>query len=421
MKKLILLLCLPFISQAQLSSNLSKKFPAHIIYAIDAVASKVKLTEDQQIKIGLKLFTMDSLANISLKKGEAIEKLNSYYTVDTNFLKSILSASELDSYGYEINKDNRFLAALNFASELKLDPTQISKIRHQNDSITSTKQISSKETIRIYNQKLNNILAKDQYVSLLKIIYKEKSIEDANKDWVKIKQLQLIADENDIIDYNKIINYHIAKNSYLDEKAERYDKPTRERLINKISVMQPSILIHSYILSDESYLDNTYSSIIKYEKALQLTKTQTDTVLKKYSQLEKIKLENKENELSLNTPVTVPSEYESIAKTLTPDQVDIWLIHKNQKAATKKAIESWNKLNKEGLTQNLDKENDIKTFINYHLSYQIAMEKIKIYNTQESILSKRAIDEKKPELLKQLDALNRNKNKNATLKNALTW
>lgn len=421
MKKLVLLLCLPFISQAQMSSNLSKKFPAHIIYAIDDVVSKVKLTEDQQIKIGLKLFTSDSLANISLNKGEGIEKLKSYYTVDTNFLKSILSATELDSYGYQINKENRFLAALNFASELKLDPTQISKIRHQNDSITLTQQISSTETIRIYNKKLNNILAKDQYVLLLKIIYKEQSIEDAKKDWIKIKQLKLVADENDMAEYNKIINYHIAKNSYLDEKAERYTKPTREHLINKISVLQPSILIHSYILFDESYLDNTYSSIIKYEKEIQLTKIQTDSVLKKYSQLEKIKLENKENELSLNTPTTVPSEYENIAEILTPDQVDIWLINKNRKTATKKAIESWNKLNKEGLTQNLDKENEIKTFINYQLKYQVAMEKIKIYNTQESILSKRAIDEKKPELLKQLDALNRNKNKNANLKNALTW
>jgi len=421
MKKLVLLLCLPFISQAQLSSNLSKKFSAHIIYAINDVVSKVKLTEAQQIKIGLKLFTMDSLANISLNKGEGIEKLKSYYTVDTNFLKSILSTRELDSYGYEINKENRFLTALNFASELKLNPAQISKIRHQNDSITSTQQISPIETIRIYNKKLNNILAKDQYVLLLKIIYKEQSIEDAKKDWIKIKQLQLLADENDMTEYNKIINYHIAKNSCLDEKAERYTKPTREHLINKMSVLQPSILIHSYILSDESYLDNTYSSIIKYEKAIQLTKIQTDSVLKKYSQLEKIKLQNKENELNLNTPTTVPSEYENIAKILTPEQVNIWLIHKNQKAATKKAIESWNKLNKEGLTQNLDKEDEIKTFINYHLSYQIAMEKIKIYNTQESILLKRAIDEKKPELLKQLDALNRNKNKNATLKNALTW
>lgn len=416
---LLTILCTPIISQAQVSPNVIKQFSANIVYQIDDVVSKVNLTEDKQIKIGRKLFTADSLANINLAKGEAVSMLKSYYTINTDFLKPVLSAEELDSYSYAMNKDNRFLAALKFASQLKLEPKEISEIRKENDNLPNTAPLDAKETFAFYDSKLNQILSKEKYAFLLRIIYKEQSIKDANKDWDKIKQLQLVTDEKS--EYNQVINYHLTKNVFLDPKTEKHDKKMIEAITNKLLLQEPPVLIRANILSAGIFKDNFFSSIIKYEKETQLTKPQIDTILSKYSKLELIRYENERNDLTSKLPIKEPSQYEDIAKILTPKQVNIWLTYKNKNQASKVAMKNWKKLEMEGLIKDLDKKNTITELVNYQLKYQIADDKIKIYNTQDFIFLKRDIEQKKPDVLKQLDAIARSKSKGTYVKNALAW
>ncbi|MDR7211870.1 hypothetical protein [Flavobacterium piscis] len=418
---LIGILLQPVLGLAQVSPNVNKLFPAHIIYKIDEVNSKVNLSEDTQIKLGRKLYAADSLANVSIVKGEPIAQLKSYYTVDAGFLKPIFSPEELDTYGYATDHDNRYLAALNFAPQLKLESTQINEIRKQNDSLAGVPKISLKETIRIYNKKLHSILAKEQYVSLLKIIYQEQSEDEAKSDWEKIIKLQLVADKNDRTEYIKIINYHLAKNVFLDKKADRYEKTKRDLLAKKMALEEPLILLHVNILSEGSYTNNKYSSVIKYEKEVELTKSQIDTILVKYKELERIKLENKEKESSSDAPKIVPSEYGNIALILNSEQVKKWLINKNIKIAKKEAQRNWEQLEAEGLSTDLDKDKTLREFGTYQLKYLVTKERAMIYHTQENIFMKRDVEQKKPELLKQLDAIARKKSKNTTTKNALTW
>lgn len=421
MKTLLLaILCLPIISQAQVSQNLSKRFPAHIVYKIGAVVSKINLTEDKQIKIGQKLFTADSLANVSLTKGKPASTLKSYYTIDANFLRPILSQEELENYGYEMNKDNRFLLALKFAPELKLEPTQISEIRKQNNSLDAVSKMSSTETIQIYDNKLFQILSEHQFVLLHKLIYKEQSMEEAKKDWDKIIKLKLVANENDKTEFIKILNYYLGKNSFLDKKAERYEKPKRDSLADKIVLDEPFLLIHANILSEGSYIDNKFSSVIKYEKELELTKSQIDTLLLKYRQLERIKSENKERGLTRTSLKPVPSEYDNIAKILTTDQVEKWLINKNVKEAKKLGLRNWEQLEVEGLTKGLDKDKTLTELSVYQLQYLVAKEREMVYHSPEAVYLIHDVEQKKLELLKQLDTIAQ-KYKNTTAKNVLTW
>lgn len=419
---LLTLLCLPIISMAQVSQNLSKLFPAHIVYKIDEINSKLKLSEGKQIKIGRKLHIADSLANVALANGIPIKDLKPYYKVDADFLMPILSPEELDYYGYQEDTDNRFLAVLIFASQLKLTHTQISTIRKANDSLTIVPKMSSKkEAIRIYNKKLLKILTKEQYISMLKSIYHEQSVEEAQNDWAKITKLGLTTDKNDKTQYVKILNYHISKNAFLDKKADRYEKTKRDLLAKKMALGEPSILVHANILSEGAYTNNKYSSIIKYEKELALTKSQIDTLLLKYNQLERIKLENRDKESSNEALKAVPSEYENIAKILTPEQVKKWLIQKNKQTAKKEAQRNWEQLEAEGLAKDLDKDKTLAEFAVYQLQFLVTKDWAMVYHTQENIFAKRDIEKKKPELLKQLDTINLKKSQNAKTKQGLTW
>ncbi|MBD0723852.1 hypothetical protein B6A10_01520 [Flavobacterium sp. L1I52] len=420
-KTLLTILFCPVLIQAQISSKVIKQFPAHIIYKIDEVVSKVNVAEDKQIKIGQKLITADSLATMALANGESVEKLKLYYTINIPFLKSILSEKELDHYGYELNKDNRFLTALKFATELKLTSTQVSQIREQNDSLVSVPTVPSKGTIQAYNIKLSKILAKEQYISLLNIIYKDQSIEEAKKEMVKILRLKILSEKDYKTEFLKILNYYLAKNSLLDKKADKYDKKKGDFLAKKIALGEPPLLVRANILSNGSYKNNRYASVIKYEKELELTKNQIDSLLSQYRQHEKIKLENSEKESNLSPSKIVPSEHEVIGRILNPEQINKWLVSKNKEDARKEALRNWLQLEAEGLTKDLDKNKTLTEFANYQLKYLVIKEKAYVYHTPENVFMRGDVERKKPELLKQLDVITRTKAKNTTVKNALTW
>ena len=70
MKKIFLLLLATTTSiNAQITPKVFKNFPAHIVYQIDQLNSKIKLTEEQQLLVGQKLTTKDSVANAQIQKG----------------------------------------------------------------------------------------------------------------------------------------------------------------------------------------------------------------------------------------------------------------------------------------------------------------------------------------------------------------
>ena len=163
--------------------------------------------------------------------------------------------------------------------------------------------------------------------------------------------------------------------------------------------------------------------MIQYEKELNLNKVQIDSLLAKYQTFEKIKIENKENELneSLAPPKPLPSEYENIVQIINPEQTNKWLIIKNKKEAIRKANESWTKLESEGLTKELDKNKTIQELTIYQLKFLVAAERSKGWKSQETLFLVRDVEQQKPDLLKNLEAITRSKAKSTNAKNALTW
>ncbi|WP_163408874.1 hypothetical protein [Flavobacterium ajazii] len=424
MKKLFLtLLLLPVFSQSQVSPNVSKRYPAHIVYKIDEVASKISLNEDKQIKIAQKFIKNDSIVNAALASGTPSNLLKNQYTIDRVFLKDILSVEEMEQFAYETDKDNRFLATLILTQPIKLQTDQIKKIRHINDSLSATPKKSPRETIQFYNRKLSKILNEKQYVDVIKFNYKDESFIDAKMDWERILRLKINTPGKEKEESQEIVNFHLAKNGYLDKKAERYEKKKQDFLSLKATLMEPPLLIRAKILSDQKHANNKYASIVKFEKELNLSQSQIDTLLAKYVAFERIILENKENDLNGNftTPKPLPSEFENIAKIVTSEQMNKWLNLKNKNEAIKKANQSWAALESEGLTKNTDQQKLMPELANYHLKLLIALEKNKNWKTSETRFLVRDVEQKKPEILVQLDAISRSKAKSENAKNALAW
>ncbi|OOV19892.1 hypothetical protein [Flavobacterium sp. LM4] len=159
-----------------------------------------------------------------------------------------MSVEEMEQYNYEMDKDNRFLAALILAPYLKLQPEQINKIRQLNDSLSTTPQKSTKETIQFYNRKLSKILNKQQYVDVVKSTYKDQSIADARTDWQGILKLKINTPDKEQEEFKQLVDFHFAKNGFLDKKAELYEKKKQDFLSLKATMMEPPLLIRSKIL-----------------------------------------------------------------------------------------------------------------------------------------------------------------------------
>lgn len=425
MKKTLLFfnLLIAFSTQAQVSLKISKNYPAHIIYKIDDLLSIVKLDEDKQFKIAEKFKKIDSLANVSLVNGGSVKHLKSDYNIDTKFLKNILSTEELEQFAYESDKDNRFLAALISKSSLKLNSTQIKQIRQLNDSLDITPRKSIKETIQFYNLKLNKILNEQQYVELIKFNYKDQSLKDAKTDWERILKLKINKLGKEEEEFNQIVDFHFNKNSFLDRKADRFEKTQRDFFYLKANLMRPLLLVHADILTNPSTSTNKYASLIRFEKELNLSQSQIDTLLVKYKQFEEIIIENREIDVMDKRTLhkELPSQFENIIKIITAEKVNKWLSLKNKEEGMIKAYKSWEKLELEGLTTGLDKQKVISELGIYHLKLLIALEKAKSLKSKENLFLIRDVEQTKPEILQKLDNIARAKAKNENAKKSLAW
>lgn len=406
----------------QISPKVTAKFPAHIVYKIEEINSKIALSEDKQMIIGRQLKQNDSIANLRLAQGESISGLKKYMTIDNRFLKMLLTPKEAETYFAQTNPDNRFLLALQLASSLKLTPEQTEAIRQQNKILEAKNITSAFKRNQIYVTKLDSILDKKQHEFLVSNYYKEEAGELSRNDWHNILKLKLATPKDSVATINELYRYHLMKNTIIDKKARPLTKK-HAQLRDKITIdLQPATLSHYYFLTDEFYYrSNILSEIIKYEKKIPLTPIQTDSLLANYKKLEQMRTLN-----NLNENVTPPGEFykfedEGIQRILEPQQLTIFLYERNHIKSKKLAFKDWTLLEKQNQTKDLDKIKTLNEFAAYHLDSLVAKERAEISPNNLNYFIKRDIEIRKPELLQKLDAQKQAAANAKSTNNELKW
>ena len=135
-----------------------------------------------------------------------------------------------------------------------------------------------------------------------------------------------------------------------------------------------------------------------------------------------MKYKDKEkNPLLKKTDSYTSFEQKGITTILDPKQIATLLTYKNKQNAKQLAQENWNELEKQGLTKGYNKDINLEEFTKYQLLYLVASEQLKMNNNPVNMFRKRDVELKKPELLKQLDAIKRSEKNIKTTKNELRW
>ncbi len=424
-KRIILLiaLCFHIITSAQVAQNVAKSFPARIVYQIDNIVSKVKLDEAKQFKIAQKMKIQDSIANTMLAKGTVISQLKEYYTIDKNFLTSILSREELDQYLYELDQNNRFLLALKMANTIKLEPNQIDEIRKQNDFLNVKNITDVIKKNQFYNKQLDTILNKKQYIHLVNDIYAKQSKQETNNDWNDIQKMKLVSSKDSVTVYNELYKFNLYKNRLIDPNAKKFDSKKAEELIRFVTLdKQPPVLTRYRILADYLHEVNVFATAIKFEKKLNLTTIQIDSLLQNYRTIELKKFNDRvKNPFAIRLLEYNDFENKKITSILDPQQLDELLIKKNEITAIVDANKNWVELEKKEMVKDLDKNTTLKEFATYQLKFLVASERLRMNRNATNAFYKRDIELKKPDLLKQLDDMKKVEQTGKTTKNALKW
>jgi hypothetical protein len=410
-------------SHGQIHIKVNQRFQAHITYKISEIASKIKLTEEQQMQIGKRLTKKDSLANVHIRRTDTVINLKDYYTIDKQLLVSILSQEELDDYESQVNDKNRFLLAIKSAKQLQLNTKQLEQIRFQNDLLSKSPKLNDKQKNIIYTRKLDSILEKKQYGALLKIIYTKESALKTQKDWNNILKQKLASPKDSIALYHKINEYNLICNIMLDPKSGIYEPKKINTIRDKVNLqLQPQILVRYNIATNGIYRENIFSDILKYDKQLKLTDNQLDSLVTHYKKIEQLKIKNKElNLIQDKSNSYTKIENKATLETLDAKQLQLFLMLRNQKKAVALAINDWKSLEKLGLTKDLDKEATIKEFTSYELKSLASENLVNIDNNQINVFYRRDILLKKPALLKQLDEINQTNEISKKTKNNLKW
>jgi hypothetical protein len=419
MKKILILICLCSIYQgyAQISPKVIARFPAHIVCNLNELNSKIALSEESQLQLAQRLLTNDSLANVQ-KSNLPPAKLKEFYAINKALLQGVLDQKELDNFLYQEDKDNRFLLALVKAQQLKLSEKQIEAIKKQMDYLENQTNKDSINLIPHYKKKLDSILDKKQNSLLGYFVHIEPSKAHANKVWETITKFNLVRNKDPKKAYNELLNYVTSETIYLDEKAKKFnEKQLKDEKTKFMLEKQPLFLLHKKIIVDNMFQNNFFAMALLHEKQLELLPNQVDSLLVKCRELELLKNTKKGNE----TVIVAPFINKNTLQILTPKQVQIVLIKKNEKEALRFANDSWDDLEKQKLVTGIDKVQTLKEFKIYKLRSLVIVEKIKMDSNQVNLFEKRDIENKKPELLKKLDEINQAQTKVKSTKNDLKW
>jgi hypothetical protein len=392
-------LCLPAYTIAQPAPEIIRQFPAYIAHKIHEVTARINLTPEKQMELGKYFLKQDKLANESLSKST---DLGNFYSLNYNNLLHVLSPFEVNDFFADDYSVNKISLALKYRDKLKLNDGQITQLLKQNEIFESLAATANKAAF--VKKELSNILNREQYKTLLVLIYHQQALADTRADWNKLKLNKLVSPKDSNTLFTRIYDYYIDSKSKPEYLNLANNWRRADSLRAAIELSKPDVLLKQNIADNTLFRKNQLSEILKNEKQLGLSKVQADSLFTAYKQLEleRISYNMRYTEITYNVK---PFEYEQIHKILTLPQITSFFEIKHKNLAQDNALTDWEKAVQLGITQGLQKQQALKELTAYQLKWLVATDHININRNEHNISARRNIELHRPLLLKKTDEL----------------
>jgi len=418
--KVAAVLLLPFAARAQVAPEIAKKFKANIVSRIYEVTSKVPLSFQKQLQLGMFFKKMDSLANVNIAKGASLEDVSQFYVTRPRDLKPILSPIELNDYTtLNYTSASKLAVAIKFRKDLKLTPTQVDSLLLRLNAMASRKPGNAFDVKGYEAESLGRLLNAEQCKSLMMIICKDRALFYTAADWQALKDFNLVKNPDSVEISNQNFNYEIVKQAFLNRPILAKNAFKDDSIRKSIDINKPRILLKLDAYKN-TLPQSEFAYVSRYRKEIALTDTQIDSLLNKVIQLEHLRMDYANRNVT-GKYYAKPFETENLNAILTPQQWDIYLKSKSQTKAELNAQNDWAKLHQAGLTKELDSVKTHQENFQYELNLLVATERLSFNKSQRNAFAVKDIEASKPSPLKKLDMINKNVADNESLKRTLAW
>lgn len=387
--------------KAQVVKEVLNGYPALVVNQVNLVCSNVSIPSDKQLMLARYFSEQDKLANNVLKSGGMANAVAPYYTIDANYLKSILSPLEFNDYLYNSGKDKLQLsAALKYRRELTLSEAQVkqlldlvSVLRMQVDTLSLPVPLR-----RYQARRLQKALNAKQYASFLQLLVIPTATEENEIAWNQIKALNIPQTQADFDDDLRFFMRTDAN----DARVLNNDPTIRiDSVRSEYFVFKPKPLLKLDMMNRNLPVCQ-FADVLNLRASLKLTNRQTDSLLTCVGKFEEAKAAFKASQPYKKYDGT-PYETKNLSIILERSQYDAFLVIKNKEHAIVNEKKTWGRLKQYGLTQGVDSAKVNNELIEYELNKLVAAERYHIDDSQQNAESKAKAESDKPLILRKLD------------------
>ncbi|MBK0384459.1 hypothetical protein I5M32_15950 [Pedobacter sp. SD-b] len=417
LKMMLCMLSIPIALQAQLSPKVKQQYPALVVAKVFDVASKIKLPEDRQLALANYYKKQDSLGVVALAKGEPMETVSDYYNF---YPKAVLSAEDWNDYVLiTLGSNLKLRHAIKYRDDLKLSKTELENLLLALENAKQKMHEANFNITKFDAEQLPKILGTQKHRQLLSLFYHEKAVNNAREDYHRTLKYNLITVADSLKKVNEFYNYELAKLIEIDLVAQSGDYKKIDSVKKTQEINKPQILWKANALAAK-LPHAKLTELVNYRKEVGLSANQVDTLVTRIIQLEKTKFyEQLNNPYGYFTATTF--ETENILRILTKPQLETYLSLKNKNKAIYNTQKNWQKLKALNLVKDADSVTINREHEAYELKYLVANQILLMEKSQRNAFNRLTIQNTKPPLLKQLDALATEKAATANTKKQLAW
>lgn len=395
---ILVIYCSPLMLLAQIGKEVGTRFPARIVCRIYEISSQAELSASTQQELGLYFERQDSLANISLLRGEPISKVLNFFQLQQNDIKKILSPLEFNDYK---SSSSRLRAVVKSRKKLALNDSQIQSLLKQSEVVEDSSGKEGFDAVKKENLVMKAILSTDQ----CKQSFFETSVSRASQsslsDLAELMKNGLSNVSDSLRLYNILYPYHLNRLGTLEYLWAMADRQEHDRSKSLIELNKPAILyrLEAY---KYAYPWSRFLNVVYYRKELGLNEKQIDTILSQHKLLKQREFNIKFNQASSAFNARA-DENRQLLTILSLKQFNTYLQITSQDKALSYSKDDFETLKKYKLVAGQDSLKVNKELADYHLRLLLASEWIAIENSKKNAFAKQDILDNKPEVLKKLE------------------
>ncbi|GGI25222.1 hypothetical protein [Pedobacter mendelii] len=414
----------PVITNAQVNTEVLKKYPAQTISRLQSVLNRVNLSSEKQEKLANYFNQQNNNAELRLKQGASSQEISSYYTLDTKQLAKILSPLELNDFNTSDQTKYRseLVKAIRFRQQLALSIPQTNTLLQEISKETAPEVEDIQKFKKIEFDKLKQVLNESQFKNYFMVASQDSALRTIKTYFRQLKKYNLVkvSDSSKLCD--ELLKYTL--NQFADlEKTRNYNPDGMDSVSLYHTLYRPYILwkLDVYNNTLPWWVWNQGGRIVINRKKLNISDIQVDSLLMNNIALEKKKWANKSR--YSNEFINVWSEQvASIIRTLNESQYNQYLELKFYRQSLYNADQDWAGLKNAGLVNaQTDSAKVMTENTSYELKALVANEKAYYTQKQKDLFAKQAVENMKPELLKRLDAIRNENANNQRTKSSLAW